>query len=139
MPEPGAYVQSLRNRGFTVTLARNFQSFTVEPAAKITDSLRKRIREHRDYLLNDLQLEQMNKRGYLLVDSAMLGERIAIGPGPYPAGVVGYTMDELTYLSVCDPEHIARIHEIKKQIPGTVIDDYPTLDDAAHGAGGVRG
>ncbi len=58
---------------------------------------------------------------YVLVDSKLLGEVIAVG-SDCPRDHVGYSWPEIRQLQGADPELVKRIHEIKRKFPGATVE-----------------
>ena len=119
------YLTALEKHGYRIRFnANGTMRITPQPAPNI----RSRVLER----LFDIQAELLARRGYVLIDSRLLGETIAIGPGPYPAGVVGYTLDECRYLMCLWPAELQAIHKIKREVPGARVEGYPQVTaDAA--------
>lgn len=60
-------------------------------------------------------------RPYMVIDSGLLGERIAIGHD-WPEHRIGYTFAEVARLAGLAPEHIKLIHAVKKHFGGEVCE-----------------
>ena len=124
------YLKALRKRGIDIRLSK--RGGLIIPKAGTSESMRKQISDAKNAIMRELSDEIITERKYILIDSAVLGGRIAIGD-MCPDGLVSYTWEEAKQLIGSDPEMLKLVHSVKKSFPHsiveTILDPRPDIEE----------